>query len=122
MAEDEASTVTYVFQADLASGQGRREVKLPAVPGQSPAPACVGSSDRDRAHVRGSLCLFQPATSGYARGWERLSAAGDEELDRVEQAPDARPYSRLSCQAKILAGGGAILCEVPAWNRNAVKE
>jgi hypothetical protein len=40
----------------------------------------------------------------------------------VDQARDVRPYSRLSCQARIMEENVTITCEVPAWNRNLVKE
>ena len=50
-----------------------------------------------------------------------LCEAEDEELDRVEEAPGLQVNSRLSCQSKI-TGNGPIVVEVPAWNRNAVKE
>jgi hypothetical protein len=39
----------------------------------------------------------------------------------VEEAPDVRVNSRLSCQS-IIEGDGPIEVHVPAWNRNAVKE
>ena len=52
-------------------------------------------------------------------GWENLSEAADEELDRVELAPGNTVRSRLACQAVV---GGDVTVRVPDWNRNAAKE
>jgi 2Fe-2S ferredoxin len=35
------------------------------------------------------------------RGLESLSEQEDEEMDRLDQAFDVRPVSRLACQAKV---------------------
>lgn len=54
-------------------------------------------------------------------GEAALSEATDAEMDQLDLAPNRRPESRLSCQARL--GSDAIVeVIVPKWNRNAVKE
>ena len=48
-------------------------------------------------------------------GMENLSAATDDELDRVDYAPNATPQSRLACLAVVR---GDVTVRVPHWNRN----
>ncbi len=71
--------------------------------------ACGGVSACSTCHV-------------YINGGEdQLPEPEDEELDRVEEAPALQVNSRLSCQCRLM-GPGPYEVEVPAWNRNAVKE
>ncbi len=53
------------------------------------------------------------------QGMENLSEPTDDELDRVDYAPNATPRSRLACQAVV---NGDVTVTVPNWNRNAVSE
>lgn len=43
----------------------------------------------------------------------------EEELDMLELAPGARDDSRLAC---MCVPGGDLEVEIPAWNRNRVRE
>ena len=72
-------------------------------------------------HACGGVCACSTCHVYINEGMDNLSEAQDDELDRVEEAPGLKMNSRLSCQSKI-EGDGPIVVQVPAWNRNAVKE
>jgi ferredoxin len=72
-------------------------------------------------HACGGVVACSTCHIYVNKGMEHLPEADDAELDRVEEAPDLKINSRLSCQC-IVEGDGPIEVEVPAWNRNAVKE
>ena len=72
-------------------------------------------------HACGGVCACSTCHIYVNAGEGSLSEAKDDELDRVEEAPDLKMNSRLSCQS-VITGDGPIEVEVPAWNRNAVKE
>ncbi len=48
-------------------------------------------------------------------GSENLSEPTDDELDRVDYAPNTTPRSRLACMAVVK---GDVTVRVPDWNRN----
>lgn len=52
-------------------------------------------------------------------GMDSLSEAGEEEYDRIEQAPGNTPKSRLACLAVVC---GDVTVRIPEWNRNIVGE
>jgi len=52
-------------------------------------------------------------------GAEHLSEMEDSEADRLDTAWDVQPASRLACQAIV---SGDVVCEVPAYTRNYVRE
>lgn len=52
-------------------------------------------------------------------GSEHLSPMADTEADRLDSAWGVTPASRLACQAVVT---GDVVCEVPAYTRNAVTE
>jgi 2Fe-2S ferredoxin len=72
-------------------------------------------------HACGGVCACSTCHVYINQGMDDLSEAEDKELDRVEEAPAVKLTSRLSCQS-VIQGDGPIVVEVPAWNRNAVKE
>jgi 2Fe-2S ferredoxin len=72
-------------------------------------------------HSCGGVCACSTCHVYVESGMEQLAEATEDEEDRVEEAPDVRINSRLSCQCAI-EGKGPIVVRVPAWNRNAVKE
>lgn len=72
-------------------------------------------------HSCGGVCACSTCHVYVEGGMDQLSEATEDEEDRVEEAPDVRINSRLSCQCEI-EGKGPIVVRVPAWNRNAVKE
>ena len=45
----------------------------------------------------------------------------DDELDMIDEAPGVTTESRLACQC-IPNGTQDLVVEIPAWNRNLVKE
>ena len=53
------------------------------------------------------------------QGMENLSAADDNELDVIDQAPGNTLNSRLACQAVV---AGPVTVTIPGWNRNIVSE
>lgn len=55
------------------------------------------------------------------QGLETCPEASDEELDMLEKAPGLEPNSRLGCQC-VPNGTKDVVVEIPAWNRNLVKE
>ncbi len=75
----------------------------------------------DIEHACGGVCACSTCHVYVMEGEKLLTEAEDDELDRVEEAPDVRRNSRLSCQCRIMQAG-KIVVAVPAWNRNAVKE
>lgn len=111
------STATIKFvQQDL-----HREVAVQANVGQSLLEIAL-AHDIDIEHTCGGVGGCSTCHVWIRQGMEYLSPATDAEMDRVEEAADVRLYSRLACQAKIARAGGTIVVEIPAWNRNAVKE
>ena len=72
-------------------------------------------------HACGGVCACSTCHVYVLQGMDDLAEAQDSELDRVEVAPDVKLTSRLACQC-VIRGDGPIAVEVPAWNRNAVKE
>jgi 2Fe-2S ferredoxin len=68
-------------------------------------------------HACGGHCACTTCHVIVRRGEELLSAMQDDEADKLDRAADLTLHSRLACQAQIV-GGGEIVVEVPAWNRN----
>ena len=54
-------------------------------------------------------------------GGKSCGEASEEEEDMIDGAPAVRLSSRLACQA-VPDGSSDVVVEIPAWNRNAVKE
>ena len=55
------------------------------------------------------------------QGLESCSSATDDELDQLDEAPDISLQSRLGCQC-VPNGTMDIVVEIPAWNKNLVRE
>ena len=70
-------------------------------------------------HACGGSCACTTCHVWIKEGIDNISEADEDELDRVELAPDLRPNSRLGCQMVI---HGDVVIEVPTWNRNYVSE
>ena len=70
-------------------------------------------------HACGGNCACTTCHVIVRAGMENLSEMQDEEADRLDTAWDLTPTSRLGCQAIV---GGDVVCEVPAYTRNYVRE
>lgn len=70
-------------------------------------------------HACGGVCACTTCHVWVRQGAENLSAAEDDELDRLDMAADLELCSRLGCQAVV---EGDITVEIPPWNRNYVSE
>jgi ferredoxin len=113
--------VKFVLEDPKAlTGGDRREIDILASKGHSLLDEAL-EAGINIEHACGGVCACSTCHVHVTVGMEHLSEARDEELDRVELAPDLRRNSRLSCQC-VIEGDGPIEVHVPAWNRNAVKE
>lgn len=72
-------------------------------------------------HACGGNCACTTCHVVVKQGKELLSAAQDDELDRLDMAADLQLDSRLGCQA-VIEKPGEVVVEIPAWNRNYVSE
>jgi len=70
-------------------------------------------------HACGGSCACTTCHVWVKEGEDHLSEPEEDELDRVELAPDLRTNSRLGCQCVVT---GDVVVEVPTWNRNYVSE
>ncbi|MAG17617.1 MAG: ferredoxin [Phycisphaerae bacterium] len=78
-------------------------------------------ADINIEHACGGVCACSTCHAYINEGQGSLSEPQEDEEDRVEEAPGLQHNSRLSCQC-IIEGDGPIVVQIPAWNRNAVKE
>lgn len=78
-------------------------------------------NDIELEHTCGGVCACATCHSIVRRGLDSCNEATDDELDQLEEAPGLTIQSRLSCQC-VPDGTQDLLVEIPAWNRNAVKE
>jgi ferredoxin, 2Fe-2S len=113
--------VTFILQDPHAiTGKDERQLTVLGVKGESILETAMDNGINIE-HSCGGVCACSTCHVYLNSGDKSVSEAEDDELDRVEEAPDLKRNSRLSCQMKII-GDGPIQVEVPAWNRNAVKE
>ena len=61
-------------------------------------------------HVCGGVCACSTCHVWVKRGLDSLSEQSDPEMDRLDQAFDVRPFSRLACQSAI--GSEDLLVEI----------
>lgn len=52
-------------------------------------------------HTCGGVCACSTCHVWVKKGLESLSEQEDQEMDRLDQAFDVRPFSRLGCQSKV---------------------
>ena len=52
-------------------------------------------------HTCGGVCACSTCHLWIRKGAASLSEQDDKEMDRLDQAFDVRPYSRLGCQAQV---------------------
>lgn len=113
--------VTFILQDPKSlTGKDERVVTVLGSKGESILETAMDNGINIE-HSCGGVCACSTCHVYLNKGESSVTEAQDDELDRVEEAPDLRRNSRLSCQAKI-TGDGPIEVEVPSWNRNAVKE
>jgi 2Fe-2S ferredoxin len=72
-------------------------------------------------HACGGVCACSTCHVLVKAGESGLTAADDDELDRLDMAADQQLNSRLGCQAVITRPGDYVV-EIPKWNRNFVSE
>jgi 2Fe-2S ferredoxin len=102
------------------TGKDDKEINLIAAKGESILETAL-EAGINIEHACGGVAACSTCHIYVKQGDDSLKEPDDNELDRVEEAPGLQRNSRLSCQC-IIEGDGPIVVEVPAWNRNAVKE
>ncbi|MCK4873654.1 MAG: 2Fe-2S iron-sulfur cluster binding domain-containing protein [Phycisphaerales bacterium] len=102
------------------TGTDQTQWQLVGAPGETLL-ELAGANGINIEHSCGGVCACSTCHIYVEQGADQLSEPDEDEEDRVEEAPDVRMSSRLSCQCRI-TGAGPIVVRVPAWNRNAVKE
>ena len=113
--------VRFILQDPKAlTGKEDRQIDLMAAKGESILEVALDHGINIE-HACGGVVACSTCHVYINKGMEHLPEPEDAELDRVDLAPDLKTTSRLSCQC-IVEGDGPIEVEVPAWNRNAVKE
>ena len=70
-------------------------------------------------HACGGSCACTTCHVWVKEGDANLSAAEEDELDRLDMAADLTLHSRLGCQCVVK---GDVVVEIPSWNRNYVSE
>ena len=69
-----------------------------------PGTTLLEAAEEAGAHVGhscGGVCACSTCHVWVKKGLETLSEQEDAEMDRLDQAFDVRPYSRLSCQSVV---------------------
>lgn len=102
-------------------GKDEKDIELKGAVGESILEIALDNGINIE-HACGGVCACSTCHVYLEKGEEIVNEAEDDELDRVDEAPDVRLNSRLSCQTVIQENDGEIHVTVPAWNRNAVKE
>lgn len=113
-------TVRFLLQDPQSLGKQEKEIVVQARKGDSILGAALDAGINIE-HSCGGVCACSTCHVYIQDGDPSLAEEQDDEMDRVEEAPGLERNSRLSCQCRII-GSGPITVEVPAWNRNAVKE
>ncbi len=72
-------------------------------------------------HACGGVCACATCHVLVRTGGGSCNPPSDEEEDQLDEAPGLTPHSRLACQC-VPSGAADVRAEVPAWNRNAVRE
>ncbi|MFN3648912.1 MAG: 2Fe-2S iron-sulfur cluster-binding protein [Armatimonadota bacterium] len=78
-------------------------------------------NDIEIEHTCGGVCACSTCHIIVKEGLTSCNEETDDELDQLEEAPGLTIQSRLACQC-IPNGTSDVVIEVPAWNRNVVKE
>jgi len=75
----------------------------------------------DIDHACGGVCACSTCHVYVKEGLQSCPEASESEMDMLDLAPDLKPNSRLSCQC-VPTGDSDITVEIPAWNRNLIRE
>lgn len=59
------------------------------------------SAEAQVGHTCGGVCACSTCHVWIRKGLETLSEQSDAEMDRLDQAFDVRPFSRLACQSEL---------------------
>jgi 2Fe-2S ferredoxin len=72
-------------------------------------------------HSCGGVCACSTCHVIVQEGLESCSEATEDEMDMVDTARGVTTESRLACQC-VPNGSCDLVVEIPAWNKNLVKE
>lgn len=75
----------------------------------------------DVEHACGGVCACSTCHVIVNEGLETCNEATDDENDQLDEAPGLTLKSRLACQC-VPSGEKNLVVEIPAWNKNLVKE
>ena len=75
----------------------------------------------DLEHACGGVCACSTCHVIVKEGLDSCNEATDDELDQLDEAPGISLQSRLACQC-VANGSQDLVVEIPAWNKNLVKE
>ena len=114
-------SVTYILEdPESLTDSDKAQYTLVGSRGQNLLEIAL-DADINIEHACGGVCACSTCHAYINEGQGSLSEPEEDEEDRVEEAPGLQHNSRLSCQC-IIEGDGPIVVQIPAWNRNAVKE
>ncbi|MCZ6728224.1 MAG: 2Fe-2S iron-sulfur cluster-binding protein [SAR324 cluster bacterium] len=77
--------------------------------------------DIEIEHACGGFAACSTCHVIVREGLDSCNEASEEEEDMLDEAPGLTLQSRLACQC-IPDGSQDLVVEIPAWNRNLVKE
>ena len=75
----------------------------------------------DIEHACGGVCACATCHVIVKEGIDSCNEGTDDEYDQLDEAPGVSLQSRLSCQC-VPNGTRNLVVEIPAWNKNLVKE
>jgi len=73
-------------------------------------------------HACGGVLACSTCHVKVKKGGESCNEASEPENDRLDEAPGVTPQSRLACHTVPNGSVPELVVEVPAWNRNLVRE
>lgn len=75
----------------------------------------------DIEHACGGVCACSTCHVIVKEGLQSCNEMSDDEGDQLDEAPGITLQSRLACQC-VPNGTVDVVVEIPAWNKNLVKE
>jgi ferredoxin, 2Fe-2S len=75
----------------------------------------------DVDHACGGVCACSTCHVLVRKGLETCNESTDDEQDMLDEARGVELQSRLACQC-VPNGTTDLVVEIPAWNRNLIKE